>query len=69
MEAQNAEGRADFIHKIKLAAKESEETQYWLMLCNYSPLYPNAYGELNKLQEINKILGKIIYTFNQNAKK
>jgi four helix bundle protein len=29
-EAQNAESRADFIHKIKLAAKEANETNYWL---------------------------------------
>jgi four helix bundle protein len=32
-EAQNAESRADFIHKIKIAAKEIEETKYWLILC------------------------------------
>ena len=33
MEAQNAESKADFIHKMKIAAKEAEETQYWLLLC------------------------------------
>jgi four helix bundle protein len=27
MEAQNAESKADFIHKMKIAAKETEETQ------------------------------------------
>ena len=27
-EAQNAESRADFIHKMKIAAKESSETLY-----------------------------------------
>lgn len=27
-EAQNAESRADFIHKVKIAAKEIEETKY-----------------------------------------
>jgi four helix bundle protein len=27
-EAQNAENKTDFIHKIKLAAKEAEETEY-----------------------------------------
>lgn len=32
IEAQNAESRADFIHKMKIAAKEAEETQYWLLL-------------------------------------
>ena len=28
-EAQNAESRNDFIHKLKIAAKEIEETKYW----------------------------------------
>jgi four helix bundle protein len=32
-EAQNAESKADFIHKIKIAAKEADETEYWLLLC------------------------------------
>lgn len=32
-EAQNSESRADFIHKVKIAAKEVEETKYWLILC------------------------------------
>lgn len=33
MEAQNAESKADIIHKMKIAAKEAEELQYWLWLC------------------------------------
>ena len=36
MEAQNAESKADFIHKMKIAAKEAGEAQYWLMLCSLS---------------------------------
>lgn len=31
-EAQNSESKNDFIHKFKIAAKESEETEYWLLL-------------------------------------
>lgn len=42
MEAQNAESKADFIHKMKIAAKEAGETQYWLMLCNLSKNIPIA---------------------------
>ena len=30
-EAQNAESKIDFIHKFKIAAKEVEETKYWLI--------------------------------------
>src|ERR1017187_6205429 len=49
MEAQNAESKADFIHKMRIAAKEAEETQYWLWLCDYSPKYPNCEALINKL--------------------
>ena len=31
-EAQNAESRADFIHKLGVAQKECAESQYWLDL-------------------------------------
>ena len=39
-EAQNAESRADFIHKMKIALKELEETKYWLILCERAKSYP-----------------------------
>jgi four helix bundle protein len=32
-EANQAESRKDFIHKIALVEKEAAETQYWLELC------------------------------------
>ena len=62
MEAQNAESKADFIHKMKIAAKESEETQYWLRLCDYAKQFPECKELLIKLEEIHKVLGKIIST-------
>lgn len=62
MEAQNAESKADFIHKIKIAAKEADETQYWLMLCEYAKKYPSSENLLMKLEEIQKILNKILGT-------
>jgi four helix bundle protein len=33
-EANRAESRNDFIHKIAIVEKESSETQYWLELCD-----------------------------------
>ena len=60
MEAQNAESKPDFIHKFKIAAKEGEETQYWLLLCDYSESYPDCKDLLIRIQEINNIMGKII---------
>ena len=66
MEAQNAESKADFIHKMRIAAKESEETQFWLWLCKYSPNYPNCDTLINKLDELNKVLGSIVNTARKN---
>lgn len=62
MEAQNCESKADFIHKFKIAAKEAEETQYWLLLCEYSKSYPDCTELLKKIEEINNVIGKIIST-------
>jgi four helix bundle protein len=39
-EAQNAESKADFIHKMKIAAKEADETEYWLLICKAAKDYP-----------------------------
>ena len=62
MEAQNAESKADFIHKIKIAAKEGDETQYWLLICEKSDSYPTPEGLADKLDALNKILGSILAT-------
>ncbi len=61
-EAQNAESKADFIHKFKIAAKEIEETKYWLVLCKNSTNYPDCVYLEQQLFEIDKIVTKIIGT-------
>lgn len=61
-EAQNAESKADFIHKMKVAAKEADETEYWLVLCQHAPNYPNCEMLLDEVNQIVKILAKIIGT-------
>jgi four helix bundle protein len=61
-EAQGAESRADFIHKIKIAYKEAEETQYWLLICKNSPSLQIEEDLLTELNEIKKVLAKIILT-------
>ncbi|MEP7109818.1 MAG: four helix bundle protein [Ferruginibacter sp.] len=62
MEAQNAESKADFIHKIKIAAKEADETQYWITLCEFAKGYPDAAIIANKLTELQKIINAILGT-------
>ncbi|NAS31695.1 four helix bundle protein [Flavobacteriaceae bacterium R38] len=60
-EAQNAESKADFIHKFKIAAKEADELTYWLNLCRASKHYPNPpTNSLEELESITKIISKII---------
>jgi len=59
-EAQNSESKADFIHKLKIAAKEADETEYWLLLCQHSPGYPFDPALISKLISIKKLLSSII---------
>lgn len=59
-ESQSAESRADFIHKLKIADKEGEETEYHLLLCKHSKNYPECDQLIGDLVVIKKILGKII---------
>jgi len=66
-EAQNAESKADFIHKMKIAAKEADETEYWLLLCQFSKNYPFDENLLKDLKEIIIILSKIISTSKNNS--
>jgi len=69
MEAQNAESKIDFIHKMKIAAKEAEESQYWLWLCEYANSYPDCQQIQAKLTEIHKVLGKILSTSKKQITK
>lgn len=65
-EAQSSESKQDFIHKMKIASKEAEETEYWLLLCKYAKNYPKNEVLLDKILELKKILGKIIYSAKTN---
>lgn len=66
--AQNAESKFDFIHKLKIAHKEADETMYWLTICERAESYPEKSELKDKLQIIIKILSKIISSTKQNLK-
>ncbi|MGB4843833.1 MAG: four helix bundle protein [Ferruginibacter sp.] len=68
-EAQNAESKLDFIHKLKIAAKEADETEYWLLLCKDSDGYENCDELLEKCNSIVKVLSKIISSSKSNSLK
>jgi four helix bundle protein len=59
-EAQNGESKADFIHKFKIAAKEAEETEFWLLICQSAEGYPDVKALMIKLKSIQRIINKII---------
>ena len=67
-EAEHAESRADFIHKMAIAQKEANETGYWLELLHETGyLNDRAFDSIIKDQvEIGKILASIILTSKKN---
>ena len=63
-EAQYAQSRSDFVHKMHIGLKEANETRYWLRL-----LYDSGYLDVQTfeslkqdLESIIRILTKIINT-------
>jgi len=67
-EAQNAESKLDFIHKMKIAAKETDEVIYWLELCKEINNIPNCSTLIEKATVLHKIFNKIIGTTKSNMK-
>ena len=62
-EAQNSESQLDFIHKLKIAAKEAEETEYWIDLVQQIDTYPKPPDSISQqLKSIINLLNKIIIT-------
>lgn len=69
-EAQNAESKKDFIHKLAIAQKECDETNYWLELLNETEYLKIAEFEsiVENSCEILKIIKSSILTVKQNIK-
>jgi four helix bundle protein len=63
-EAQNAQSKADFIHKLSISQKECDETIYWLELLNQSEYISNEeFNFLNtNANELLKMLRSAILT-------
>ncbi|WP_075601611.1 four helix bundle protein [Saccharicrinis aurantiacus] len=70
-EAEFAESKADFIHKMAIAQKEINETKYWLdLLKETSYLSEDMYNSINKdATEVISLITKIIITSKANLKK
>lgn len=68
-EAQQAESRRDFLHKVKIAGKEAKETRFWLSLCRDSPHLPYTSGMYEESNAISAILSSIIARTIVNERK
>jgi four helix bundle protein len=66
-ESEQAESKLDFIHKLAIAQKEANESDYWLELLFQSDYLNEVQFQSLKLDivEINKILASIIITTKQ----
>ena len=56
-EAQYAQSKADFLHKLTIALKEANETEYWLLLLfesNYidEKMFNSIYPQIQELLKI-----------------
>lgn len=63
-EAEHAQSKADFIHKLSISLKEANETEYWLDLLFETKFLSETEFESIKLKivEILKLLTSIINT-------
>ena len=67
-EAQNAESKADFIHKLGIAQKECDETIYWFQLLKETDFInsEDADSIIHDATELLKIIRSIIVTTKKN---
>ncbi len=67
-EAQSAESRADFVHKMKVCLKELRETLIWLKIIERKPLCPKSRLTpiLKECDELISIFVKSIQTADRN---
>ena len=70
-ESEHSESKPDFIHKLNIALKEANETDYWLeLLFKTEYLAEKEFSSLhNDCVELLKLLVSIIKTTKANIKK
>ena len=63
-EAQGAESRADFVHKLQIALKEMRESHYWLRLLGASGTVPESKltAIIDEATQLRAILSKAVAT-------
>ena len=61
-EAQSAESLADFVHKMKMAHKELEETDFRLALCHVKAHYPHDDDLVRRTKVLIPLFHRILTT-------
>ena len=70
-EAQSAESRKDFIHKLKIGLKELRETNVWLKIISCKGMMSDIdtmKRALCECDELRRIFGKSVHTAKSNDK-
>ena len=69
-EANQAQSKADFVHKLSISQKEAFETDYWLRLLRDSEYLTETQANslLNDCRELQKLLTTSIKTAKENLK-
>lgn len=69
-EANQAQSKPDFIHKLSISQKEAFETDYWLRLLRVSEYLTKTQADslLNDCRELQKLLTSSIKTAKENLK-
>ena len=67
-ESKNAESKPDFIHKLEIALKESDETEYWLEILHETDYISDAIFDsmITDNKELTALLTSIIKTTKSN---
>ena len=67
-EAGAGQSKKDFIAKMAIASKEARETRYWLRLLKTSGTMVEVHELLDEVDQLIKILTKIVKTSQENEK-
>ena len=67
-EADGAESKRDFVHKMSIARKEARETRYWLRIVRATELSKNAQEISYLLQESDELV-RILSAIIKSAKQ
>ena len=67
-EAQSAESRMDFTHKLKIVLKELRETRVWLLMVQQAQLVKPATAFDTLVQETNELISIFVASLKTAAK-